>query len=99
MKVQFSLNVNLEETENELVSEATTPEQFALHRVDAERLQTAMENLPPEYREVIVLRGLEGLSYKQIACIIDAPLGTVMSRLSRARVRLQAQLREEQEKR
>ena len=89
---------SLEETDNELISEEATPEQFVLDRLDAERLRTALENLPLEYREVMVLRGLEGLSYKQIASIINAPVGTVMSRLSRARMRLQAQLSEEQEK-
>jgi RNA polymerase sigma-70 factor (ECF subfamily) len=47
-----------------------------------------MEDLPAEFREVVVLRDLEGFSYKQIAEIAKIPTGTVMSRLARARERL-----------
>jgi RNA polymerase sigma-70 factor (ECF subfamily) len=47
-----------------------------------------LDELPDEFREIIVLRDLEEMSYKQIAQVIDAPLGTVMSRLARARGRL-----------
>jgi RNA polymerase sigma-70 factor (ECF subfamily) len=54
-----------------------------------ELLGQALEELPEEFREVIVLRELEGLSYKEIAGITGAPLGTVMSRLARGRERLQ----------
>ena len=59
---------------------------------DAERLQRAMAALPVEFREVILLRHQEGLSYKQIAAIADLPPGTVMSRLARARARLREDL-------
>ena len=55
-------------------------------------LQQAVESLPHGYREVIVLRELEGFSYKDIAGITGIPLGTVMSRLARARERLQRAL-------
>jgi RNA polymerase sigma-70 factor (ECF subfamily) len=48
-------------------------------------VRQAIEQLPPEFREAIVLRELEGLSYKEIAEIAGIPLGTVMSRLARAR--------------
>jgi len=51
-------------------------------------LENALGKLSPEYREVILLAGLENLSYKEIAKITDLPLGTVMSRLSRARGKL-----------
>ncbi len=51
-----------------------------------------LEELPVEYREAIVLRELEGLSYKEIADVADIPIGTVMSRLARARKRLQQSL-------
>ena len=54
-----------------------------------ETLSEALERLPAELREVIVLREMEGLSYKEIAGVADVPIGTVMSRLSRARKRLQ----------
>lgn len=60
-----------------------------LARKDSERLLTeALNALPLELREVIVLRELEGLSYKQIAGIVGIPIGTVMSRLGRGRKRL-----------
>ena len=52
-------------------------------------VRRALEELPIEFREVVVLRELEGLSYKQIADVAEIPLGTVMSRLARARKRLQ----------
>lgn len=50
---------------------------------------TALEELSVEYREVLVLRELEGMSYKEVAKVAGVPLGTVMSRLARARQRLQ----------
>jgi RNA polymerase sigma-70 factor (ECF subfamily) len=52
-----------------------------------------MEQLSPDYREVLVLREMEGLSYKEIAAVVQVPLGTVMSRLARARERLLALLK------
>jgi len=65
----------------------------ALSRSDSrETLAAALERLPPEFREVIVLREVEGLSYKEISEVVDVPVGTVMSRLSRARKRLQQAL-------
>jgi RNA polymerase sigma-70 factor, ECF subfamily len=53
-----------------------------------ERLQIALERLPPEFREAIILYDLEGLSYKELAAALNIPVETVMSRLSRARRRL-----------
>lgn len=61
-------------------------------RAARETLDQALERLPQEFREVIVLRELEGLSYKEIADITGAPVGTVMSRLSRGRERLRRAL-------
>jgi RNA polymerase sigma-70 factor (ECF subfamily) len=55
-------------------------------------LKAALEELPVEFREAIVLREMEGLSYKEIADIANVPVGTVMSRLARARKRLQIAL-------
>ena len=55
-------------------------------------LQLALDGLPPDFREAIVLREIEGLSYKEIGRIIGAPIGTVMSRLARARGRLRKAL-------
>lgn len=55
-------------------------------------LQQALEQLAPEFREVLVLHELEGLAYREIAAVADIPIGTVMSRLARARQKLQAAL-------
>jgi RNA polymerase sigma factor (sigma-70 family) len=65
------------------------PETAVLQMLDAEAVRHALEALPEEFREVIVMRELEGLSYKEIAAVIDAPLGTVMSRIARGRARLE----------
>jgi RNA polymerase sigma-70 factor (ECF subfamily) len=64
------------------------PEAPLVANEDREILRRALTELPDEFREAIVLRELEGLSYKEIAAITGAPLGTVMSRLARARERL-----------
>jgi RNA polymerase sigma-70 factor, ECF subfamily len=68
------------------------PESLAIAANDRQRLQNALETLPPKQREVIVLRELEGCSYKEIAAITEIPIGTVMSALSRARTQLQSAL-------
>ena len=57
-------------------------------RLDWSRIESALSGLPAEFREVIVLREIEGMSYAEIATVVGAPAGTVMSRLSRARSRL-----------
>ena len=69
--------------------EVSNPETLLLQRVNTQVLRQALEALPVEFREAVILRELEGLSYKDIAAIADVPLGTVMSRLARARQRLQ----------
>ena len=69
-----------------------TPESLAIAGADRERLARALEALPARSREVLVLRELEGCSYKEIAEITGIPIGTVMSSLSRARSRLQRAL-------
>jgi RNA polymerase sigma-70 factor (ECF subfamily) len=56
---------------------------------DRQTVRTAIEQLPAEFREVITLRELEGLSYKEIADIAGVPIGTIMSRLARGRRQLQ----------
>jgi RNA polymerase sigma-70 factor, ECF subfamily len=55
-------------------------------------VRNAVEQLPPDFREVLVLREFEEMSYKEIASVIGVPIGTVMSRLARARDRLSALL-------
>jgi RNA polymerase sigma-70 factor (ECF subfamily) len=71
---------------------APDPEEEQLRSADREAVRQGLESLPAEYREVMVLRELEGMSYKQIARVIDAPIGTVMSRLARGRKRLMGAL-------
>jgi RNA polymerase sigma-70 factor (ECF subfamily) len=76
---------------------ATTPdpEMLRIKLQDEQAVHRALEQLPAEYREILVLREMEGLSYRQLAQVIDLPIGTVMSRLARARTRLQALLKGE----
>jgi RNA polymerase sigma-70 factor, ECF subfamily len=71
---------------------SATPETLAIVADDRKRLTLALETLPPRFREVLVLRELEGCSYKEIAAITSIPIGTVMSSLSRARRQLYSTL-------
>jgi RNA polymerase sigma-70 factor (ECF subfamily) len=68
-----------------------TPNQEAslLRQEETAAVRLALENLPPQLREVLILREFEEMAYKQIAAILQVPIGTVMSRLSRARQQLQ----------
>jgi RNA polymerase sigma-70 factor (ECF subfamily) len=80
--------------ENEAVDAAVdpvaiSPEQAAMRKAELRMLADAVEELPLQYREVLILRELEELSYKEIARVADIPIGTVMSRLARARGLLQ----------
>ena len=73
-------------------SEEPDPETQQLMKAQAQLVNEAIEKLPIEFREVVVLRELEELSYKEIAVILEVPIGTVMSRLARARKRLMLSL-------
>jgi RNA polymerase sigma factor (sigma-70 family) len=73
-------------------SNAMDPEKRVLREEDEQSVRRAVEELPVELREVVVLRELEGMSYKEIAAIAGIPIGTVMSRLARARERLRERL-------
>jgi RNA polymerase sigma factor (sigma-70 family) len=75
--------------------EQLDPEALVIQQQAVERAHRAIEELPADFREVIVLRELEGLSYKEIAEVIGTPIGTVMSRLARVRERLLAVLEPE----
>ena len=69
-----------------LWSEAeSSPEASALGKLDGETVQRLIAALPDQFRETIVLREINDLSYREIADVIGAPVGTVMSRLARAR--------------
>ena len=72
-----------------LAGETWDPRALLDRKIDAAELREAIDSLPDEFREVLVLRELEELSYKQIATVLKVPLGTVMSRLARGRAKLQ----------
>lgn len=72
---------------------APDPEALLMRQRAVTRVRSAIEQLPVDFREIIVLREIEGLSYKEIAAVVRVPIGTVMSRLARARERLAAVLK------
>jgi RNA polymerase sigma-70 factor (ECF subfamily) len=89
---QDELTTPFDEEIHDIESDALNPEVLHLKRIEHDKIKESLESLPVEYREVIVLRELEGLSYKDISAIVHVPLGTVMSRLARARRQLQGYL-------
>jgi RNA polymerase sigma factor (sigma-70 family) len=68
--------------------DAQTPEAGLIAKADAQRLENAIAELPVPFRETLVLRDVQGLDYREIAEVTKVPIGTVMSRLARARRRL-----------
>ena len=89
-----------ESLDEQIHGEATTtdnPEKQLLRCADRQLVRQALEELPLHFREALVLRELEGLSYQQIAGITDVPIGTVMSRLARARDQLHDRLAQHQD--
>jgi RNA polymerase sigma-70 factor (ECF subfamily) len=73
---------------DELATDAPSPETSAIEADEARRLNQAIQALPDEFREALVLREMENMSYRQIAEVTGAPMGTVMSRLARGRALL-----------
>lgn len=69
----------------DMLHDGTTPETALLTRTEAEAVRAVLDHLPEALKEVLVLRELEDLSYREIATVTDTPIGTVMSRLARAR--------------
>lgn len=87
--------VSVEQAELEAAPDASpSPEAEEFRKADGLMLQAGLEALPVEYREALVLRELEGLSYREIAQVTGTPMGTVMSRLARGRKRLETILLE-----
>jgi len=82
------MHASIDDEEFELEDVAANPQQLEMAMDNVERMRAAIDQLPPEYREVIVLREMEEYSYKEIADIADVPIGTVMSRLARGRQQL-----------
>jgi RNA polymerase sigma factor (sigma-70 family) len=90
-RLVFRSDTPADETDTEATAWGTAPrdpESLLLERIDGQTLVQLMQRLPAEYREVLLLREVEDLAYKEIAAVIDVPIGTVMSRLSRARLAL-----------
>ena len=85
--VEFDEDIHSDET-----SGGADPEVQVLAAADRETVHRALEELPAIFREVLVLREVEGMSYKEIADVSSVSLGTVMSRLARARTRLRQSL-------
>ncbi|HEY8188122.1 MAG TPA: sigma-70 family RNA polymerase sigma factor [Pyrinomonadaceae bacterium] len=67
---------------------ARDPHVLYLRKLERQEIRQAIESLPSVYREIVVLRDIEGFSYQEIATLLDCPAGTVMSRLGRAREKL-----------
>jgi RNA polymerase sigma factor (sigma-70 family) len=84
--------VRTDEDGDDRPDQSLNPEGLVIQQETAERVRRALEELPADFREVLVLRELEGLSYKEIAAVVTIPIGTVMSRLARGRERLFAVL-------
>jgi RNA polymerase sigma-70 factor (ECF subfamily) len=78
----------LEGSEDILVSDAIDPETSAVRASESRKLNEVISLLPDEYREVLMLREMEDMSYRDIAEVTGVPIGTVMSRLARARAML-----------
>src|SRR5262245_10282527 len=83
----------LDNTTDDPADGALDPEARLLQQDAVARVRDALERLPVDFREVLVLREIEGMSYKEIAAVLRVPIGTVMSRLARARDRVSAVLK------
>ena len=77
--------IGFEQSLEDPIERSPDPEEIQLISCDREQVRQALEQLPSDFREAVVLREIEGLSYREISTIIGVPLGTVMSRLSRGR--------------
>ena len=84
-RYKSSTTTTLDEPGYEPEDDSPDPESMLLAESRRHRVRQAIAHLEPEFREAIVLREIEGLSYKEIAAVLNIPMGTVMSRLSRAR--------------
>jgi RNA polymerase sigma-70 factor, ECF subfamily len=77
--------IGFEEALEDPIERSPDPEEGLLISCDREQVRQALEQLPSDFREAVILREMEGLSYKEISATIGVPIGTVMSRLSRGR--------------
>ncbi len=96
LQATATMQLDLEGETDVLPAVKETPESILLQRSDWQLVQQAMEQLPVAYREVLLLCEVEEMSYQEIASTLGIPMGTVMSRLSRARQALRVAVREKQ---
>jgi RNA polymerase sigma-70 factor (ECF subfamily) len=82
---RLTVAMDSEEDEAELVVDTETPETILMNRSNSQMVRRAIDDLPVHYREALLLCDVEEMSYQEIAEILSIPLGTVMSRLARAR--------------
>lgn len=90
----YSLSdIGFEDKDYEISDETESPEKKTNTSMSDDIIQREIQQLSPKFREVIILRDIQELSYEEISKIIDVPLGTVKSRVNRARLRLQEKLK------
>jgi RNA polymerase sigma factor (sigma-70 family) len=89
----FTRGIGADDGDLDMPDAALDPEEQMLQQHTVTRVRSALEQLPVDFREVLVLREIEGLSYKEIAAVLNIPIGTVMSRIARGRERLMNILR------
>ena len=92
-RVKADESATFDRRQDERRDDGLDPEEWLLQQHTVARVRTALEELPVDFRETIVLREIEGLAYKEIAAVVGVPIGTVMSRLARGRERLLALLK------
>ena len=93
-QVEFDEERDSEVNDLSLQRSVDNPEQLLIQKMESVKINRAITGLPPIYREVIVLRELEEMSYEEIALVASVPIGTVMSRLARARAMLRSALKQ-----
>ena len=86
------LNEEFDEAIHTRAANQPDAEMAAARQIDSRRLQQALEVIPVHFREALILRELEGLSYKEIAEVMEIPIGSVMSALARGRERLRSEI-------
>jgi len=94
LRVTMTVPLDSEDDGPELAVAVDTPETILMERSNAQLVESAIAELPPHFREILLLCEVEEMSYQEIADTLSVPIGTVMSRLSRARKTLRDLLRE-----
>ena len=94
LRATMTVPLDSEDDGSELAVEGTTPETILIDRSSQALMQRAIEELPVHFREILLLCDVEEMSYQEIAETLSIPIGTVMSRLSRARKGLRSRLQE-----